>query len=77
MLRGPTERSKEGGNVQAARPRPAELQHLRPSNLAGALAVAAVALTTGLGIALAMQPHALAWAAGQLVQNRTESGWEI
>jgi omega-6 fatty acid desaturase (delta-12 desaturase) len=53
--------------VQAARPRPAELQHLRPSNLAGALAVAAVALTTGLGIALAIQPGVPAWAAGQLV----------
>ena len=41
-----------------SRPRPAELQHLRPSNLAGALAVGAVGLTTGTGIALAMQPGA-------------------
>lgn len=63
--------------MQAARPRPAELRHLRPSNLAGAVAVAAVAGTTGLGIALATQPQALLWAAGQLVQNRTESGWGI
>ena len=49
------------------RPRPADLQHLRPSNSAGALAVAAVALTTGLGIALAVQPQVVLWAAGQLV----------
>jgi acyl-lipid omega-6 desaturase (Delta-12 desaturase) len=53
--------------VQAVRPRPAELQHLRPSNLAGALAVAGVGLTTGLGIALARQPQVGFWAAGQLV----------
>jgi fatty acid desaturase len=53
--------------VQATRPRPAELQHLRPSNLAGALAVAAVALITGLGIALAVQPRILLWVAGQFV----------
>ena len=50
-----------------ARPRPAELQHLRPSNLAGALAVAGVGLTTGAGIALAMQPGVVLWAAGQVV----------
>jgi omega-6 fatty acid desaturase (delta-12 desaturase) len=53
--------------VQAARPRPAELQHLRPSNLAGALAVGGVAAATALGIALALQPRLLPWAAGQLV----------
>jgi omega-6 fatty acid desaturase (delta-12 desaturase) len=53
--------------VQGARPRPAELQHLRPSNLAGVLAVSAVAATTGLGIWLAVQPHPLPWAAGQIV----------
>jgi acyl-lipid omega-6 desaturase (Delta-12 desaturase) len=53
--------------VQAARPRPAELQHLRPSNLAGALAVGGVAAATALGIALALQPRLFPWAAGQLV----------
>ena len=53
--------------VPEPRPRPAELQHLRPSNPAGTLAIAAVAVTTGLGIALAVQPQALLWAAGQLV----------
>jgi acyl-lipid omega-6 desaturase (Delta-12 desaturase) len=53
--------------VQATRPRPAELQHLRPSNLAGALAVSTVAVTTGAGIALSAQPRVLLWAAGQLV----------
>src|SRR6185295_1663614 len=57
----------EGGDVPETRPRPAELQHLRPSNPAGVLAVAVVALTTGLGIALAVQPQLLLWAAGQLV----------
>ena len=54
-------------SVPKTRPRPAELQHLRPSNRAGALAVAAVALTTGLGIALAVQPQLALWAAGQVV----------
>ena len=53
--------------VQAARPRPAELQHLRPSNLAGALAVGGVAADHGAGIALALQPRILPWAAGQVV----------
>jgi acyl-lipid omega-6 desaturase (Delta-12 desaturase) len=53
--------------VQAARPRPAELQHLRPSNLAGALAVGGVAAATALGVALALQPGLLPWTAGQLV----------
>jgi fatty acid desaturase len=53
--------------VQAARPRPAELQHLRPSNLAGALAVGGVAAATALGIALALQPRLFPWAVGQLV----------
>ncbi len=49
------------------RPRPAELQHLRPSDLAGALAVAGVGLTTAAGIALAVQPGIFLWAAGQIV----------
>ena len=53
--------------MQAARPRPAELQHLRPSNLAGALAVGGVAATTAVGIALALQPRLVLWAAGQLI----------
>jgi omega-6 fatty acid desaturase (delta-12 desaturase) len=53
--------------VQAARPRPVELQHLRPSNLAGALAVTGVAAATGIGLALALQPRLLPWAAGQLI----------
>ena len=53
--------------MQAARPRPAELQHLRPSNLAGAVAVASVGVTTGAGIALALQPRLFLWAAGQVV----------
>jgi acyl-lipid omega-6 desaturase (Delta-12 desaturase) len=53
--------------VHETRPRPAELQHLRPSNPAGALAVATVGLTTALGLILALQPQILLWAAGQLV----------
>ena len=53
--------------MQAARPRPAELQHLRASNLAGALAVGGVAATTAAGIALALQPRLVLWAAGQLI----------
>ena len=53
--------------MQAARPRPAELQHLRPSNLAGALAVGGVGAATTAGIALALQPNLLPWAAGQLI----------
>jgi acyl-lipid omega-6 desaturase (Delta-12 desaturase) len=53
--------------VHATRPRPVELQHLRPSNLAGALAVTAVGSTTVLGIALALRPPGLLWAAGQVV----------
>ena len=53
--------------MQAARPRPAELQHLRPSNLAGTLAVGGVAAATAAGIALALQPRLLPWAAGQLI----------
>src|SRR5205823_4389277 len=47
--------------------RRAELQHLRPTDRAGALTVLVVALTTGVGIALAVQPRVLPWAAGQLV----------
>jgi omega-6 fatty acid desaturase (delta-12 desaturase) len=53
--------------VHATRPRPVELRHLRPSNLAGALATAAVGSTTVLGIVLALRPPGLLWAAGQLV----------
>jgi omega-6 fatty acid desaturase (delta-12 desaturase) len=51
----------------AARPRAAELRHLRPSNLAGALAVATVVTITAIGVALALQPSLLPWAAGQLI----------
>jgi omega-6 fatty acid desaturase (delta-12 desaturase) len=49
------------------RPRPVELRHLRPSNAAGVLAVALVAGTTGLGLALALQRGVWPWAIGQIV----------
>ena len=49
------------------RPRPVELQHLRPSNAAGVLALALVAALTGLGLALALQSGTWLWAAGQIV----------
>jgi len=49
------------------RPRPSDLQHLRASNAAGALAALSVAATTTLGLALALQPHLVAWAMGQAV----------
>ena len=48
-------------------PRASDLQHLRSSTAAGALAVVIVMATTGLGIALAAQPHLPAYAAGQLI----------
>jgi fatty acid desaturase len=48
-------------------PRASDLRHLRSSTAAGALAVVTVMATTGLGIALAAQPHLPAYAAGQLV----------
>ena len=48
-------------------PRPADLLHLRPSDAAGVTVCAAVAATTGLGIALALQGHAVAWIAGELL----------
>src|SRR5204862_237378 len=41
--------------MPSARPRPSELQHLRPSNAAGALASAVTAGATALGIALAAE----------------------
>lgn len=49
------------------RPRPSDLQHLRASNAAGALAAFSVAATTTLGLALALQPQLLAWALGQAI----------
>ena len=54
-------------DAHAGRPRPADLQHLRPSNLAGGLTVAVVVGATGLGIALALQPGLVPWGIGQLL----------
>ncbi len=48
-------------------PRPVDLRHLRPSNAAGLAAVSAVAGATVAGLALALQPRFLGWAAGQLL----------
>jgi acyl-lipid omega-6 desaturase (Delta-12 desaturase) len=67
----------EEEDMPPIRPRPSELQHLRPSNAAGALAVAVVAATTALGIALAMQPHVLSWIAGQLILGLALVQWFV
>ena len=59
------------------RPRPVELQHLRPSNAAGVLALALVSAITGLGLALALQPGAWPWAAGQIVLSLALVQWFV
>jgi acyl-lipid omega-6 desaturase (Delta-12 desaturase) len=72
------------------RPRPSELQHLRPSNGAGTVAVAVTIGATALGIALATRPFALtpgpfgapgarvlAWAAGQLILGFALVQWFV
>jgi len=59
------------------RPRPVELQHLRPSNAAGVLALALVAGITGLGLALALQPGAWPGAAGQIVLSLALVQWFV
>ena len=59
------------------RPRPVELQHLRPSNAAGVLALALVAGITGIGLALALQPGAWPGAAGQIVLSLALVQWFV
>ncbi|PYR91199.1 MAG: hypothetical protein DMF84_18015 [Acidobacteria bacterium] len=58
------------------RPRPSELQQLRPSNAAGWLIVSVVAGTTALGLALAAQPH-FVWFLGQLVLGLALIQWFV
>jgi omega-6 fatty acid desaturase (delta-12 desaturase) len=52
--------------MPSTRPRPSELQHLRPSNAAGFVSVTVVAGATALGLLLAAGPHLLLWILGQL-----------
>src|SRR4051794_1907974 len=73
------------------RPRPSELQHLRPSNAAAAVAVATAAGATALGIALAIHPfeaprvgsfdalglRVLAWVAGQVILGFALVQWFV
>ena len=47
--------------------RPADLRHLHPSNAAGLLAFGGVALTTAIGVALAMRTQPVVWILGQLI----------
>ena len=63
--------------MHATRPRPVELQHLRPSNLAGGLAFAAVGSSTALGIALALRPPGLLWVAGQVILALSLVQWFV
>jgi omega-6 fatty acid desaturase (delta-12 desaturase) len=58
-------------------PRPADLLHLRPSNAAGFAALAAVSITTGLGITLALQPRLIPWTAGQLILSLAFVQWFV
>ena len=51
----------------AAPPRPGDLYHLKPANLAGAIVVTCTILATGGGLWLASRPDAAPWALGQLV----------
>jgi fatty acid desaturase len=48
-------------------PRAADLLHLRSSDAAGSAVTALVAGVTAAGLALSLQPHVFAWAAGQLL----------
>jgi omega-6 fatty acid desaturase (delta-12 desaturase) len=63
--------------MPSTRPRPSDLQHLRPSNAAGVLAVAVTAGATALGIALAMQARILPWTAGQLILGLALVQWFV
>jgi fatty acid desaturase len=57
--------------------RPADLRHLRPSNAAGLMAFAGVALTTVVGIALAIQTQPVLWALGQLTLTLAFVQWFV
>ncbi len=60
-----------------ARPRPSELQHLRPSNAAGSLVVSLVTAITALGLFLALSPHILIWLLGQFVLGLALVQWFV
>ena len=60
-----------------ARPRPAELQHLRPSNAAGWLVVSLVTVITALGLALAVNPRFPIWLLGQFVLSLALLQWFV
>jgi fatty acid desaturase len=63
--------------MPSTRPRPSELQHLRPSNAAGSFAVSIVAGITALGLALASQPHLVTWILGQFVLSLALLQWFV
>jgi acyl-lipid omega-6 desaturase (Delta-12 desaturase) len=63
--------------MPSTRPRPSELQHLRPSNAAGALAIAVTSGATALGVALALEPGLLPWIAGQLILGFALVQWFV
>jgi acyl-lipid omega-6 desaturase (Delta-12 desaturase) len=67
----------EEKDMPSTRPRPSELQHLRASNAAGALALGVTFGATALGLALAIEPRVLLWIAGQLILGFALVHWFV